>query len=150
MQFQNMNIDALAHATQLLVGADATVVIAKTYHAFNIAMQTSFEQGRKAGYELANEDVEDRLDNAFDEGFEQGSAFQKLEDAIALAALQDDAEQAIEETFDDGYLEGVSDARRLPKFADDTVQRIINDRADEAFEALEDLTADDEGLIDEA
>jgi hypothetical protein len=93
-----------------------------------------------AGYELgkleAEENVEERLDNAFDEGFEQGAAFQELED-------EEDTERTANECFDDGYLEGVNDARNHSYFADEEVQRILNSRAGAHYDQLE-------LLIDEA
>jgi hypothetical protein len=58
--------------------------------------------------------------------------------------------QSIDESFDDGYLEGVDDARRRPAFADSHVQDILNDRADEAFEALGDADFDDGGPYNES
>jgi hypothetical protein len=52
-----------------------------------------------------------------------------------------DAEEARSEAYDDGYLHGVQDARANPALADENVQDIINDRADEHFEALDETTA---------
>lgn len=147
MLFQTMNSDALHRTAVLMLGTDGAEALAKTYQAFASAMQNAYNQGHLAGTMEAAEENEERVDEAFDEGFEQGSMFAELE-------AQADTEQALDEVFDDGYLEGVDDARRVPALADDRVQAIINDRADEAFEALEDMFAeddsDDEQVQDEA
>lgn len=140
MQFAEINVEALKRTTDFIVGPEGTAVIAKTYHVIAAAMQNAFNEGHLAGRAEAEENVEERLDNAFDEGFEQGASFQQLED-------EEDTTQTADECFDDGYLEGVDDARRYPGLADATVQAIINERAHAYFEALEDT---DEFVIDEA
>lgn len=148
MLFQTMNADALYAATTLLFGKEQTEVVAKTYQAFAAAMQNTFNQGYLAGAMEAEERAGVQIDEAFDEGFEQGAKFAQLEAALESEAADADAEQAIDESFDDGYLEGVDDARRLPAFADDRVQQIINDRADEAFESLGVALAEPEDAVD--
>jgi flagellar biosynthesis/type III secretory pathway protein FliH len=142
MIFQTMNVEALARATTLLFGAAETEIVAKTYQAFAAAMQNAYETGRIDGVHAENDRAEGLIDEAFDEGFEQGARFTKLEMQLDAELAEADAEQSIDESFDDGYLEGVADARRIPAFADDRVQQIINDRADEAYEALEAIEDD--------
>jgi hypothetical protein len=148
MLFQTMNSDALHRSALLMLGADGAEALAKTYQAFSNAMQAAYNQGHLAGVMDENDRAEGLIDDAFDEGFEQGTKFAQLEAAVD----EDDTLQAIDESFDDGYLEGVDDARRIPAFADDRVQAILNDRADEAFEALGALAVEndaDERLHDE-
>jgi hypothetical protein len=140
MQFAELNIDAMKRATDFIVGSEGTAVIAGTYHAIAAAMQAAYNEGYQEGRASEAEANEERLDNAFDEGFEQGAAFQSLED-------EEDTNQTAAECFDDGYLEGVGDTLSRPFFASNEVQRILNARAADYFEALE---ATDEFVIDEA
>jgi hypothetical protein len=136
MLTQEVNVEAMYLAQKLLLGEDTTMMIAQLADAIDVAMKRGYDLGR---YE-AEQNIEDRLDNAFDEGFEQGASYQELVD-------DEDNEQTAAECFDDGYLEGVDDTLNRTLFAASEVQRIINARAEEFFTALEDT---DELVIDEA
>ena len=91
------------------------------------------EEAIRHGYEMGKQDglenLEATCDASFDRGFEYGKTEGALESEVGI-------EDAMSDSFDDGYLDGVSDARRFPDFASETVQDIINDRAAEHFEAL--------------
>ncbi|WP_368508122.1 hypothetical protein [Bradyrhizobium lupini] len=142
MQFANINIDALKRATDFVVGADGTAVVANTYHMIAAAMQAAYNEGFVEGRAEAEQDVEERLDNAFDEGFEQGAAFQELEDEF-------DTEITAKECWEDGFLEAVEESQRNPIEADRRAQVIIAERAADYFEALEEALAEPEDAIDD-
>lgn len=149
MLFQTMNSDALHRAALLMLGTEGADALAKSYQAFAHAMQAAYNEGRLDGVQSENDRAEGLIDEAFDEGFEQGSKFTQLELQASFEVAEADAVQSIDESFDDGYLEGVADARRIPVFADDRVQAILNDRADEAFEALGSLESYAEDAVEE-
>jgi len=141
MQFQTVNLDALKSTLDLIVGPQATDVVAKTYVAFEAAMQAAYDNGYAEGYVRGDKDaevvakldaeqnIEERIDAAFDNGFMAGQA--QAEEAAEnqyLAGVQDAGVRA-NCGFDDGYLEGVRDARLRPRVADETIEQIIADQA---------------------
>lgn len=91
------------------------------------------EAAMRHGYELGKQDGRENLeaacDASFDSGFEYGKTEGALESEVGI-------EDAMSDSFDDGYLEGVSDARRLPGFADEMVQDILAVRAEAHYERL--------------
>jgi hypothetical protein len=94
------------------------------------------ERAMREGYELGlmqgQENIEVYTAKAFDHGYEKGAEV-----------------SGNDERWDDGYLAGVDDARSRPGIADSLVQDILNDRADEFFEALGDAYFDDGGPYNE-
>jgi hypothetical protein len=130
---QEVNVDAMFRATALMFGDQAAMILAKLADTIDQAQQAAYELGVLKG----QENLEAACDASFDNGFENGAAEAGTND--------------ITEAYDDGYMEGVRDARANPGLADTIVQDIINDRADEFFEALDEYywdpseyTVDDE------
>jgi hypothetical protein len=115
---QEANVEAVYRASELMFGKDASMILAKLADVIDQAMKDGYEQGLMDGLE----NVEASMDDAFDNGFEKGADVSGNTDK-----------------WDDGYLAGVDDARSRPGVADSLVQDILNDRADEAFEAIEDV-----------
>lgn len=112
---QAVNVVALHRASVAIVGPEVTNLMAQLYRIIDQAM--------KDGYDLAKFDaemnVEERLDDAFDNGFECG--VEHAEEAICS------------KSWDQGYLEGVSDAQRRPEIAEETVTDIVNTMMAEAY-----------------
>jgi hypothetical protein len=118
---QEVNVDAMHRATALLFGDQAAMILAKLADTIDQAQQAAYELGVLKG----QENLEAACDASFDNGWE----------ASGIAAAEAHSTQA----WEDGYLDGVQDARANPTLADVMVQDIINDRADEFYEAQADL-----------
>ena len=104
---------------------DATGALRNRFDLIEAAMRHGYELGLQKG----REDLEAACDASFDSGFEYGKTEGALESEVGI-------EDAMSDSFDDGYLEGVSDARRLPGFADEMVQDILAVRAEDHYETL--------------
>jgi flagellar biosynthesis/type III secretory pathway protein FliH len=126
---QEVNVEAMYRATELMFGEQASMILAKLADVIDKAMADGYEQGLVDGLENA----EVATSASFDNGFEAG---------------QQNADTA--EAYDDGYLAGVQDARANPALADETVQDIINVRAEDYYEALDNATFDDGGPYNES
>jgi hypothetical protein len=122
---QEVNVDAMFRATALMFGDQAAMILAKLADTIDQAQQAAYELGVLKG----QENLEAACDASFDSGWE----------ASGIASTEAHSTQA----WEDGYLDGVHDARANPTLADEMVQNIINDRADECFEALEDADFDE-------
>jgi hypothetical protein len=129
---QEVNVDAMYRATTLLFGDQAALILAKLADTIDRAQQDAFAAGLAEG----QENLHVAADAAFDAGYAEGYAWGSAE-GVMQAIDEGDAVDS-EALYDDGYLDGVRDARANPALADETVQDIINDRADEHFEALAD------------
>lgn len=120
---QEVNVEAMYRATELLFGPQASMIIAKLADVIDKAMVDGYEQGLTDG----QENLEAACDASFDNGYDLGAEF------VADCAA---AEGTYSEGYDDGYLDGVRDVRLNPALADETVQDIINVRAEAHFESL--------------
>lgn len=72
---ENVNVEAMYRAQVLLFGQDATMAIAKMADVIDQAMRDGYALGTLD----AEANVEERLDAAFDEGFDQGVEFAELD-----------------------------------------------------------------------
>jgi hypothetical protein len=127
-------------ATALMFGDQAAMILAK--------LADTIDQAQQAAYELGLQKGQENLEAACDASFDSGWQFGEAEGTGAGLA---DVDAQASEAYDEGYLDGVDHARRRPDLADEMVQDIINDRADEFFEALDEYywdpseyTVDDE------
>jgi hypothetical protein len=125
---QEVNLIALDKALTLLFGDEHSALVAKLYTAFDTAMKNGFELGLQQG----QENLEAACDAAFDSGYEYGEAEGLLRGAA-------DPNDEVSTAYDDGYLHGVGDARACPALADEVVQDILQIRAEDHFEAIEDV-----------
>jgi hypothetical protein len=100
------------------------MILAKLADTIDQAQQAAYELGVLKG----QENLEAACDASFDNGWE----------AAGLVEAETKGTQA----WEDGYLDGVQDARANPTLADVMVQDIINDRADEFYEAIDEYYAD--------
>jgi hypothetical protein len=73
----------------------------------------------------------ENLEAACDASFDAGWQFGELKARCRAEVDVNDAEAS--GAYDDGYLDGVDHARRRPDLADEMVQDIINDAADESL-----------------
>ena len=123
---QEVNVIALAQAAEIVVGQEQASAIAKLYRVIDDAMFAGYELGR----EDAQAGVEEKINAAFDNGYENGQL-------DGLAQGHGDGQV---EGFDDGYLEGVGDARSNPARADLNVAAIIATQfnEDDAFDSFDD------------
>jgi hypothetical protein len=121
---QEVNVDAMFRATALMFGDQAAMILAKLADTIDQAQQAAYELGLQKG----QENLEAACDASFDNGW----------DAAGLAEAETMGTQA----WEDGYLDGVQDARANPTLTDVMVQDIINDRADEFYEAIDEYYAD--------
>jgi len=119
--FQNVNVVALERATDILVGPQVREMITNLYQVIDQAMYQ--------GHQMAQQDIQVKLDEAFRDGVEDGRT---IGYADALFECND---------WNDGYLAGVRDARAQPAIADETVEAIM---AEQAQDAAEDLYDDDD------
>lgn len=117
--------DMIKDATRDFLFDVSTGTLRNTFAIVEAAMRHGYEMGKQDGLE----ELEAACDAAFDSGFEHGKAEGALESEVRI-------EDAMSDSFDDGYLEGVSDARRLPGFADEVVQDILAVRAEDHYETL--------------
>jgi hypothetical protein len=83
-------------------------------------------------YERAAEHMGAALEASLQAGFEAGfkACEEMLEEKERFAAMP-----AINEAYDDGYLDGVYDARLTPKFADEAIKAIMEQRYTKGDEA---------------
>lgn len=125
MQFQYA--DKLTRAADVLISEALEASVPAALRKF---IQDTF----RAGYELGLAEGQENLEAACDASFDSG--WQNAEEQCKAEALVDGLD-AHADGYDDGYLHGVQDARANPKLADETVQDIINVRAEEHMEALE-------------
>jgi hypothetical protein len=102
---QEVNVLALRRSLEAVVGPDQTRVIEGVYQLIDRAM--------KDGYDLGRSDAEQDQDNKLDAAFDNG--------------------------FDEGYLAGVGDARVRPEMADQTVREILFDQDQFAINGQFDL-----------
>jgi hypothetical protein len=123
---QTVNGKALNDALNLMFGPELTGVVGKLYFALDASMKAGYELGVQAG----QENLEAACDASFDSGFVYGKTEGALEAEVGIEA-------ALTEAYDDGYLDGVQDARANPALADEVVQDILQIRAEDHFEALE-------------
>jgi flagellar biosynthesis/type III secretory pathway protein FliH len=123
---QEVNVEAMYRATELMFGEQASMILAKLADVIDKAMVDGYEQGLLD----SQENLEAATAASFDNGYALGSA-------EGIMQAQDEADGA--ESYDDGYLQGVADARANPSLADESVQDIINVRAEDHFEAIEDV-----------
>jgi flagellar biosynthesis/type III secretory pathway protein FliH len=130
---QEVNVDAMYRATTLLFGDQAALILAKLADTIDRAQQDAYEAGKNEGLMGLHDATETSFDVGYTSGYDQGFA----EATMMAMGDSSDAEEARSEAYDDGYLHGVQDARANPALADENVQDIINDRADEHFEALD-------------
>lgn len=114
---QEVNVEAMYRATELMFGEQASLILAKLADVIDKAMVDGYAAGLADG----QENLEAACDASFDAGWE-------------AAGIADEAQSA--EAYDDGYLSGVQDARANPALADEVVQDIINSRAEEFFDAM--------------
>jgi hypothetical protein len=129
---QEVNVDAMYRATTLLFGDQAAMILAKLADTIDRAQQDAYAVGLAEG----QENLEAACDASFDAGWQFGE-----EEGRGAGIADVDAQAA--EAYDDGYLDGVDRARRRPDLADEMVQDIINVRAEDHFEALEDADFDE-------
>jgi hypothetical protein len=125
---QEVNVEAMYRATELMFGPQASIILAKLADVIDKAMVDGYEQGLLDGQEK----FEAACDAAFDAGWQNAEEQSNTEAAVDIMA-------AHSEGYDDGYLHGVQDARANPTLADAVVQDIINVRAEYHFEAIEDV-----------
>jgi hypothetical protein len=125
---QEINLVALDQTLTLLFGNQHRELVTKLYTAFDQTMKQGYELGLMQG----QVNLEAACDASFDNGFEYGKTEGALEAEVGIEA-------ALTEAYDDGYLDGVQDARANPALADEVVQDIINVRAEDHFEAIEDV-----------
>lgn len=111
LTFENVNVTALATAANFVMGAEAYAKVQALYKIIDNAMFNAYQ----LGVTEAQEGVEAKVDEAFDNGFNHGAAFMVAELDAA------DADQ----DYDEGYLQGVADARARPEVADAVVHAII-------------------------
>jgi hypothetical protein len=136
MLFQEMNIDALKRTLDLMLGPQGSEVVAIAYQGVAAAMQAAYNEGYLTGEEngidlatgWAREGAEEALEAASHEGFDQGH----------------------DHGYDEGYVNGVADARARPAIADETVQDIINDAAENAINGEVEVEQLELGLSDGA
>lgn len=118
--------DMIKDATRDFLFDVSTGTLRNTFAIVEAAIRHGYELGKQDGLE----NLEAACDASFDSGFERGKTEGALESEVGI-------EDAMSDSFDDGYLKGVSDARRLPDFADEMVQDILAVRAEDHYEALE-------------
>lgn len=134
---QPVNVEALRRAAEAIVGPQVTDTILRTYQAIDQAMFAGYQLGQ----EDATESVDERLDDAFDAGYAAAEQDYELDASDAEA---DDAQgNLFDYAYDEGYVSGVADARARPTIADRNVQDIINDGAEEHYEALAEAVQDE-------
>lgn len=134
---QEVNVDAMYRATELMFGDQAAMILAKLADVIDKAMVDGYEQGLMQG----QVNLEAACDASFDAGWENGEAEGLLQGEAVSDEIASDA-------YDDGYLDGVDHARRRPDLADECVQDIINVRAEDHFNAL--LDAYDATLVQDS
>jgi hypothetical protein len=111
---QVLNVEALSRASVAFVGEEMTRKILALYSIIDKATHDGYQLGL---YE-AEQGIEARLDAAFDNGWELGHDEGEAEGIAERGPA-----------WDEGYIEGVTDARRWPAIADETVAQIISESA---------------------